>query len=143
VTQPATPPLIFDDPFVTFDDDRARRALALIKDISREHQVIFLTTSDRYDAMADKVIELPAPTEQDEAELVAAAAGPAETLSVWSTSLLPPVVPKSERGNGNGNGSGDVATPKPGEPAQRRRETADDSAEVKVEAAPLWPVEDR
>ena len=45
VTQPATPPLIFDDPFVTFDDDRARRALELLKEVAREHQVIYLTST--------------------------------------------------------------------------------------------------
>src|SRR5687768_7296824 len=85
VTQPASPPLVFDDPLITFDDQRARRALTLLKDIAREHQVIYLTTSDRYDSLADKVVELPAPTERDEPEPVAPTVGPAETLSVWSS----------------------------------------------------------
>lgn len=65
ITQPATPPLIFDDPFVTFDDERARRALELLRDIATDHQVIFLTTSDRYDDLADRVIELPTPDQLD------------------------------------------------------------------------------
>jgi uncharacterized protein YhaN len=65
VTQPATPPLIFDDPFVTFDDDRARRALELLKEIAREHQVIYLTSSARYDDLADNVVSLPAPEAVD------------------------------------------------------------------------------
>ena len=61
VTQPAYPPLILDDPFVTFDEERARRALELLRDVAGEHQVIYLTTSDRYDGLADKVVVLPGP----------------------------------------------------------------------------------
>jgi DNA repair exonuclease SbcCD ATPase subunit len=65
VTQPATPPLIFDDPFVTFDDERARRAFELLKDVAKEHQVIYLTSTDRYDDLADNVISLSAPEAVD------------------------------------------------------------------------------
>jgi hypothetical protein len=65
VTQPASPPLIFDDPFVTFDDARARRAFELLKDIARDHQVIYLTTSERYDDLADRVVTLAAPEALD------------------------------------------------------------------------------
>jgi len=80
------PPLIFDDPFVTFDDARALRGLALLRELAADFQIIFLTTSDRYDSMADEggVVELPAPTARDsgrdEAETEAAepvAAAPA------------------------------------------------------------------
>ncbi|MDP8905631.1 MAG: AAA family ATPase [Chloroflexota bacterium] len=67
VTQPASPPLIFDDPFVTFDDHRARRAFELLRDIAGEHQVIFLTCSERYDDLADKVITLAGPEAVDSA----------------------------------------------------------------------------
>jgi hypothetical protein len=67
ITQPASPPLIFDDPFVTFDDERARRALELLRDIAGELQVIYLTCSDRYDDLADAVLELPAPSARDDA----------------------------------------------------------------------------
>jgi hypothetical protein len=66
VTQPATPPLILDDPFVTFDADRARRAVQLLKDAASDYQVILLTSSERYDDLADKVIELPRPEQRDE-----------------------------------------------------------------------------
>ena len=62
VTGDRRPPLVMDDPFVTLDDDRAKRALELLHDISADFQVIYLTTSDRYDAAADAVAELPAPT---------------------------------------------------------------------------------
>jgi uncharacterized protein YhaN len=65
VTQDRRPPLIFDDPFVVFDDDRAARSVTLLKDLSSDHQVLFLTASDRYDAVADAVVELPTPTARD------------------------------------------------------------------------------
>jgi hypothetical protein len=55
VTGDRRPPLVMDDPFVTLDDERATRALELLKDISKDFQVIYLTTSDRYDEAADKV----------------------------------------------------------------------------------------
>ena len=66
VTGDRRPPLIFDDPFVTLDDGRAARALELLKDISHDFQVIYLTTSDRYDGAADAVVELPAPSDVDD-----------------------------------------------------------------------------
>ena len=62
VTGDRRPPLVMDDPFVTLDDDRAKRALELLKDISTDFQVIYLTTSDRYDAAADRVQVLQPPT---------------------------------------------------------------------------------
>ena len=55
VTGDRRPPLVMDDPFVTLDDERAKRALELLRDISADFQVIYLTTSDRYDEAADKV----------------------------------------------------------------------------------------
>ncbi len=65
VTGDRRPPLVFDDPFVTLDDDRARRAFELLKDLTADFQVIYLTPSDRYDDAADVVVELPAPTAAD------------------------------------------------------------------------------
>ena len=62
VTGDRRPPLVFDDPFVTLDDTRAARALALLKRVAADFQIIYLTTSDRYDAAADAVVELPGPT---------------------------------------------------------------------------------
>ena len=66
VTGDRRPPLILDDPFVTFDNDRATRALDLLRDIARDFQVIYLTTSDRYDAAAEAVVPLSGPTELDD-----------------------------------------------------------------------------
>ena len=66
VTGDRRPPLVFDDPFVTLDDIRATRALALLKRVAADFQIIYLTTSDRYDAAADAVVELPGPTAVDD-----------------------------------------------------------------------------
>jgi DNA repair exonuclease SbcCD ATPase subunit len=65
VTGDRRPPLVFDDPFVTLDDDRARRAFDLLKELTADFQVIYLTPSDRYDDAADIVVELPGPTAVD------------------------------------------------------------------------------
>jgi len=61
VAEDRRPPLVFDDPFVTFDDERARRAVELLRTLASDHQIIYLTCSDRYDAVADAVITLPTP----------------------------------------------------------------------------------
>ena len=66
VTGDRRPPLILDDPFITFDDARAKRSLELLRDVARDFQVIYLTTSDRYDASADAVVPLAGPTELDD-----------------------------------------------------------------------------
>ena len=60
------PPLVLDDPFVTLDDERAPRALELLREVSTDFQVIYLTTSDRYDALADSVVVLEGPTAVDD-----------------------------------------------------------------------------
>ncbi|MCI0347104.1 MAG: hypothetical protein L0221_16960, partial [Chloroflexi bacterium] len=74
VTGDRRPPLIFDDPFVTLDDERAARALMLLRDISRDFQVVYLTTSERYDTAADSVVVLDGPTLRDDAAPVEEAA---------------------------------------------------------------------
>jgi DNA repair exonuclease SbcCD ATPase subunit len=66
VTGDRRPPLVFDDPFVTLDDERAMRALALLKRVAGDFQIIYLTTSDRYDGAADSVVELPGPITVDD-----------------------------------------------------------------------------
>jgi uncharacterized protein YhaN len=66
VTGDRRPPLILDDPFVTLDDERAPRALELLREVSSDFQVIYLTTSDRYDHLADAVVVLPGPTLLDQ-----------------------------------------------------------------------------
>ncbi len=76
VTGDRRPPLILDDPFVTLDDDRAPRALELLREVAGDFQVIYLTTSDRYDTLADKVVVLAGPTAAD-AHVEAEEAAPA------------------------------------------------------------------
>ncbi len=66
VTGDRRPPLVLDDPFVTLDDVRASRALALLKQVASDFQIIYLTTSARYDGAADAVVELPGPTSVDD-----------------------------------------------------------------------------
>ena len=88
VTEPGTPPLVFDDPFVTFDADRAERALRMLKELASDFQVIFITSSDRYDAVADNVIVLPGPTARDEKATVDASAT-GEAISMWTPATLP------------------------------------------------------
>ena len=73
VTGDLRPPLILDDPFVAFDDERAGRAIELLREIAGELQVLYLSTSARYDALADLVIELPVPVEADRPSAVAEA----------------------------------------------------------------------
>ncbi len=75
VTGDRRPPLILDDPFVTIDDARAARALDLLRDVARDFQVIYLTTSDRYDSVADAVVPLAGPTEVDDLADAAPAQG--------------------------------------------------------------------
>jgi recombinational DNA repair ATPase RecF len=65
VTGDRRPPLIFDDPFVTFDDARAARAVEMLHELNSDFQVIYLTTSERYDATADRVVVLEGPTATD------------------------------------------------------------------------------
>ena len=64
ITMDRRPPLILDDPFVTFDAERAERALRLVRDVAADqgYQVLYLTCSDRYDGLADKVVVLEGPT---------------------------------------------------------------------------------
>ena len=66
VTLGRRPPLILDDPFVTFDGLRAERAVRLVKRMAHEHdfQVLYLTCSDRFDGLADELVVLPGPSSE-------------------------------------------------------------------------------
>ena len=81
VTGDRRPPLLMDDPFVTLDDARATRALQLLKSVATDFQVIYMTTSDRYDSAADSVVELPGPTALDDGDAEPDAQPAAETPS--------------------------------------------------------------
>ena len=51
---------------MTLDDARAARALTLLKGVASDFQVIYLTTSSRYDEAADAVVVLEGPTSVDD-----------------------------------------------------------------------------
>lgn len=59
LTHGKRPPLLFDDPFITFDDHRREGAMRLLRELSRDHQVILFTCSPVYTGDADRVIALP------------------------------------------------------------------------------------
>ncbi len=65
VTGDRRPPLILDDPFLVFDDERAARALELLRQVAGDLQVLYLSISPRYDRFADQVVECSAPAEVD------------------------------------------------------------------------------
>jgi DNA repair exonuclease SbcCD ATPase subunit len=86
VTGDRRPPLVLDDPFISLDDDRARRALDVLREIARDFQVIYLTTSDRYHGAADAVVTLAGPTERDDGP---AEPGPADAGSLTTAAPTP------------------------------------------------------
>lgn len=57
----ARPPLFLDDPFVTFDPERRRRALEWLRDLARERQVFLFTWDEGVASHADAVVRLSAP----------------------------------------------------------------------------------
>jgi len=48
-----------------------------LRDLAHDFQVLYLTTSDRYDSVADSVLELPGPTLRDDVGGAPAAGAPA------------------------------------------------------------------
>jgi DNA repair exonuclease SbcCD ATPase subunit len=83
ITDNHQPPLILDDPFVSFDDDRATRAIELLRTVGSDFQVILLTCSSRYNALADRVVELLGPALRDvKAEDVGVPDAPAADVGV-------------------------------------------------------------
>jgi hypothetical protein len=91
VTQGRRPPMVLDDPFVTFDDARASRAALLLRELSSDFQVIYLACTNRYDGLADAVIELPGPNDVE-----ASTAGPiAARASALAGKSSAPVHPAS------------------------------------------------
>jgi hypothetical protein len=104
VTGDRRPPLVFDDPFVTLDDTRAARALGLLKSVASDFQVIYLTTSARYDEAADAVVVLDGPTSVDSAAPLTGDPG--------ATGASPADVPAAT--GAAAAGTGPTAAPRPG-----------------------------
>ncbi len=65
VTGDRRPPIVLDDPLASFDDERAARAFEVLRDLTDEHQIVYLTATNRYDKTADAVVELPGPKAVD------------------------------------------------------------------------------
>lgn len=55
------PPLLLDDPFVTFDPERRHRALDWLRELSTERQVFLFTWDEAVARHADAVVRLPRP----------------------------------------------------------------------------------
>lgn len=51
-------PVFLDDPFVTFDDERLKFAMKLLKQIGSSHQIFIFTCKDTYDSWADNIVVL-------------------------------------------------------------------------------------
>ncbi len=52
------PFIIMDDPFVHFDPERTQNAINLLKQLSKDYQILLFTNSDQYDQHANNLIEL-------------------------------------------------------------------------------------
>jgi hypothetical protein len=118
VTGDRRPPLLFDDPFVTFDDQRARRSFDLLRTLAADFQVIYFTTSDRYDDAAEVVIELLGPDGRDveaDRELEREAAEQEKAL-VQRLATWPAPPPASLDGDGDDELPEDSASEAPVDP---------------------------
>lgn len=58
ISEDKNPIIILDDPFVTFDDNRRRNALKVLKRFAERYQIFLLTCHDHYDGITDSVINL-------------------------------------------------------------------------------------
>ncbi len=114
VTGDRRPPLVFDDPFVTLDDARAARALGLLKSVASDFQVIYLTTSARYDEAADAVVVLDGPTSVDSG---APLTGDAATAGAPSAVAGAPSLDGSAPTGAAVAGTAPAASPRPGRSA--------------------------
>lgn len=76
------PPLLLDDPFVTFDERRRSAAALLLKELGRSHQIFLFTCTRHFDDGADRVIELAVRSGETSAEEPARSSAPAEAHPV-------------------------------------------------------------
>ncbi|HEX9533635.1 MAG TPA: AAA family ATPase [bacterium] len=71
------PPLLFDDPFITFDEQRRQAAAVLLRELARTHQIFLFTYTRHFDEVADLLIELPSRKEVTAASVRTASSPPA------------------------------------------------------------------
>ena len=55
ITEGKRPPFLLDDPFVNFHAKRLRQTIPLIKEISKENQILLFTCSDTYDYLGNVI----------------------------------------------------------------------------------------
>lgn len=55
------PPIMLDDPFVNFDEDRRAQAVRIVRRLAADAQVLLFTCHEHYDDAADHLIVLEAP----------------------------------------------------------------------------------
>ncbi len=67
VTGGQLPPLLLDDPFATYDDARAARSFELLRELAAGQQILYLTSSNRFDQGGQAIVELAGPTTLDTA----------------------------------------------------------------------------
>jgi DNA repair exonuclease SbcCD ATPase subunit len=144
VTQGRRPPLVLDDPFVTFDDARAARAALLLRELASDFQVIYLAHSNRYDGLADAVVELAGPTETDPGVNQTAARAASATGAVSAqvaAPVEPPPVPVPAATPGSTPAEPAPAEPAPAEPAPAEPAPAEPAAieSAAAEPAPAEP----
>jgi hypothetical protein len=139
VTQGRRPPLILDDPFVTFDDTRAARAALLLRELSSDFQVIYLACSNRYDGLADAVVELPGPTDVESTAAPGQAASAPElstSAAVQAETEPEPAADAAEREADAGEPKVDTAEPEGmGEPDADAGEPEAEIAEPQADPA--------
>jgi len=59
LSQGKRPPLILDDPFLSFDLARTNAVLGLCKRLSEDTQVLLFTCREGYESLADNLVRLP------------------------------------------------------------------------------------
>jgi len=87
----------------------------LLRELSSDFQVIYLACSNRYDALADAVVELPGPTDTEAAEAARAGGGAGGGAKAKG---------KAEPAGGDAGGT----EPSPGEPAASEPSTAEQAS---------------
>lgn len=58
ISQDRKPVLIFDEPFLTFDSERRKNALEILKQYSDNYQIFVLTCHEYYDGCAEKSVDM-------------------------------------------------------------------------------------
>ena len=58
ISKDKNPPIFLDDPFITFDDNRLKATMAILKEIAKSRQILIFTCKNIYNEYAENVVEL-------------------------------------------------------------------------------------